>query len=169
MLMLPGCLHVYHSECVGQWLVNKSSLCPMCRNDVGPYCRGEKTMAAKFSVELKPAEITQRMSSGKYEWKKLMNGDDDDSIVVMSEKVSGCWLMMLVLHTAPLAPYVAQAMTYSQLTQSRRPYIFALLLPATEGYQLQRRVNFKGGNSCGAASDHPSAEEETGRERTFEH
>ena len=136
MLMLPGCLHVYHSECVGQWLVNKSSLCPMCRNDVGPYCRGEKTMAAKFSVELKPAEITQRMSSGKYEWKKLMNGDDDDSIVVMSEKVSGCWLMMPVLHTAAPAPYVTQAMTYRQLTQPV-DHISSLF-----SYQQRKAINY---------------------------
>jgi hypothetical protein len=75
----------------------------MCRNDIGPYCRGEKVMAAKFSVELKPAEIIQRMSSGKYEWRKLMGGDDEENmIVVISEKVSGRWRRLISLARARL-------------------------------------------------------------------
>ncbi|GMH61912.1 hypothetical protein TrST_g1065 [Triparma strigata] len=31
--------HKFHEKCIGEWLVEKSSLCPICRGDVGDFIR----------------------------------------------------------------------------------------------------------------------------------
>ncbi|XP_027174730.1 RING-H2 finger protein ATL57-like [Coffea eugenioides] len=33
--VIPGCMHVFHSECVDKWLQNKAS-CPLCRSNLCP-------------------------------------------------------------------------------------------------------------------------------------
>ncbi|KAJ1993447.1 hypothetical protein H4R33_000640 [Dimargaris cristalligena] len=32
------CLHIYHVECIDEWLVQKSSACPLCKADCAPHC-----------------------------------------------------------------------------------------------------------------------------------
>ena len=36
LVILPQCNHIYHEECIKQWLTQKESTCPLCKSIVRP-------------------------------------------------------------------------------------------------------------------------------------
>ncbi|XP_062179007.1 RING-H2 finger protein ATL66-like [Phragmites australis] len=40
--LLPACSHVYHCDCIDQWLFSRST-CPLCRCRVGPWEADQET------------------------------------------------------------------------------------------------------------------------------
>jgi len=43
--------HRFHERCIGEWLVQKSSLCPICRQDTGEFLRNQGKGKGKSSSD----------------------------------------------------------------------------------------------------------------------
>ncbi|KAJ2335770.1 hypothetical protein GGI00_001195 [Coemansia sp. RSA 2681] len=56
LVFLVPCHHAFHDECVGQWLMQKSTLCPLCKCDL---VKGLNLGATRTSSDLAGSDNTQ--------------------------------------------------------------------------------------------------------------